>query len=299
MRLIRHLARCDAERVQEPPHRDLRRHRRLVRAEPAQIHEQLPVREPVEVAVRPVQRQPGLAHPAAAGDGRDHHGSARGAGVVQSRQLVVASDERRGRSGQLPGHHPRVHPLTGHPRGGEFGVVVQNGVPQRPQLLAGIHAQLLAQQRRQVLVRLERLGLAAGPVQRHHQLRPQPFAQRVGLRRHQQFPDDLTVPAERQADVEPPLQRPHPLLDELRDVVAMHHFRRYVAQNRLLPQPQCLLQQVRLPGEVTFSRRPLGPPGQPAKPGQIQPVVFDVDGVSVSVRTDQPGLLAPVAQHPA
>ncbi len=91
------------EGVEEPAHRHGRVHRFAVRAEAPQVREQLPVGEPVEPAVGPVQGEPGLADPAGAADGEDDQrlGVARG---VQPGQFPLAADERRGSGGQLAGH---------------------------------------------------------------------------------------------------------------------------------------------------------------------------------------------------
>lgn len=63
----------DAEGIEERAYRVGRFGRPSGSAEPVQVDEQLPVGEPVEVAVCPREGQPGLADPAGPADRRDHH----------------------------------------------------------------------------------------------------------------------------------------------------------------------------------------------------------------------------------
>ena len=102
----------DAQRGEEPAQHVDRVRRLFGGAEAAQVHEQLPVGKPVQVAVRPGQRQPRLADPAGPADRRDQHRPAtwrpvRGQARVEPVQLVPPAHERRGHGEQLPGNHDR------------------------------------------------------------------------------------------------------------------------------------------------------------------------------------------------
>ena len=60
---------------------------------------------------------------------------------------------------------------------------------------ARIEPELLRQPPSQVLVGLERLGLATGAIQRSHQLTPQPLSQRVLAHERLELRDELSRPA--------------------------------------------------------------------------------------------------------
>ena len=74
-------------------------------------------------------------------------------------------------------------------------------------VVARLDAQLVHQHRAQVLEHPQGLGLAAGPVQREHALRPQPLAHRVGARQRLELSREGLVPSRRQAGIDPGLDR--------------------------------------------------------------------------------------------
>jgi len=67
---------------------------------------------------------------------------------------------------------------------------------QALQLGAGFDTELLDQAAAQPPVRLQRLDLAAGPVQREHEQPDQPLADRVGDQQPLQLPDGGRMPAQ-------------------------------------------------------------------------------------------------------
>jgi hypothetical protein len=97
------------QRLEKPAHRRGRGERRPRGVEPAQVDVELAVRKAVQVPVRPLQRQPGLADPARPADRGDHQCAAVPGLLVhrraQPRQLALPAREQPGRGGQLPRRH--------------------------------------------------------------------------------------------------------------------------------------------------------------------------------------------------
>lgn len=95
----RRRSRIHAERADEQPERGGRRQRPAGRGEAAKIQVELPLREPVRVAMGPVQGQRGLSDPAGAAD-RAHRDRttgprARRQGPVEYREFFSSSGEPR------------------------------------------------------------------------------------------------------------------------------------------------------------------------------------------------------------
>jgi hypothetical protein len=167
--------------------------------------------------------QAGLADPALARDGHDPHRVRRvdrallaaavaGQDLPDRLDVALAAGEVGDAARQLARHHRLLDgaldggpfdgdALLGHRRRpGAAGRQVQRPVPvqDRPlqvlQLLPGLDAELLDQQRAGAAADVERLGLAAGPVQRQHQEAVQPLPQRELVDQGGQFAADLLVP---------------------------------------------------------------------------------------------------------
>jgi hypothetical protein len=85
----------------------------------------------------------------------------------------------------------------------------------------GIQPELVAQPGADVLVRLQRVGLPAGPVQRDHQPGPQRLAQRVGPDQLAQLVDHLVVTAGVEQQVDPPLASGQPFVAQPGRVVGL------------------------------------------------------------------------------
>ena len=87
-------------------------------------------------------------------------------------------------------------------------------------------------------------GLPPIAIQREHQLRPQPLAQRAASGRPPQPGDDLGMPAEGQLGVEVDLAGARPPLGQRRHVLAVQHLGVDVRQRVAAPQRQGLPEQV-------------------------------------------------------
>ena len=72
---------------------------------------------------------------------------------------------------------------------------------------ARLEAELLDEQLPSLAVDLERLRLPAGAVEREHQLRPQPLAQRMRADERLELGDELGVRADRELRLGPLLER--------------------------------------------------------------------------------------------
>jgi hypothetical protein len=136
----------------------------------------------------------GLADARRPGEGHEPVGAQSG---DEGGQLGAPADKGRGEAGEVPGAFRSAGARAGRcgpcrpdrfgrrPPGaarhrGERVVVGQHLPFERGQLRAGVDAQLVRQQSGHPAMGRQRVGLPARPVQRRHQQRPQPLAQRVG-----------------------------------------------------------------------------------------------------------------------
>src|SRR5436309_2048868 len=97
----------------------------------------------------------------------------------------------------------------------ERRVVAEDPLLQPLQRRARLDPELLHEHLPCLLVGIERLRLALGAVEGEHQLRAQPFPQRVFTDEHLQLAQHLIVPPERKIAVDPIHQRRQPQLVEL------------------------------------------------------------------------------------
>ncbi len=252
----RHLVRRHAESREKTGER-LERHHRRRRGVAAQVHVQLAVREPVPHTVRPMNGQRGLADPRGAGD---HHDGGRGGAAVgvdvhvrrqrvepgqisrsagergdRRRKLCGGRDSRRTHAWYLARFGGRVDlPEVGRQRvaAGQHGLLHLAG--QR----ARLDPELLDEAGPQCAERRERVRLPPRPVQRQHQLRPQPFAQRVFPHQNRQFGGEVTEAPQPQVEIDPPLQHDHAtFVQPGRGTPA--GVQRQVVQGRSAPQFEC------------------------------------------------------------
>ena len=139
---------------------------------------------------------------------------------------------RTARAGRAPGRGRRLRPADGRrppsaadPTGrgggarrrrlrGERRVLLQDPALELTQMLRGLDAELVGELLPERLVRVERLGLAARPVERQHQLLPQPLPQGVARGERVELGNEHRMPAERQICVDPLLEEPEPHLLE-------------------------------------------------------------------------------------
>jgi hypothetical protein len=194
-------------------------------------------------------RQPRLADAAGADDGRQARVriAHRGAQVGDVR---IASDGRRGRRGDP--HERRGGGLRAARRGHrEVGILGENCALELAQLDPRLEAELLDERRPRVPVRLERVGLAAGAVERQHQPAVQPLAQRMLGYQSLQLRHELRVTPGAQLGLESRLERDQPLLLERCDRALRERRERQVGERRAAPQRERVLEELeRPPGMV-------------------------------------------------
>ncbi len=100
----------------------------------------------------------------------------------------------------------------------EVGVLPQDPLVESLELGRGIDAELVGQGLAGPLERGERVGLSSRAVQRQHEQRPQPLAERELARERLELADDLDVPARREVGRDPLLERLEPQLVEAGDL---------------------------------------------------------------------------------
>ena len=213
----------------------------LVGADRRQRHEARAVLELVSDRAGGLCRQPRLADAAGADDGRQARVriAHRGAQVGDVR---IASDGRRGRRGDP--HERRGGGLRAARRGHrEVGILGENCALELAQLDPRLEAELLDERRPRVPVRLKRVGLAAGAVERQHQPAVQPLAQRMLGYQSLQLRHELRVTPGAQLGLESRLERDQPLLLERCDRALRERRERQVGERRAAPQRERLPQQ--------------------------------------------------------
>ena len=108
------------------------------------------------------------------------------------------------------------------------------------QRLAGIDAELFGEQLTQLAVGGQCVGLTARSVERHHQLAPEGFAQGVRLDQRLDLAGDLTVAAQGEIGVDPPLERGQPEVLQPGDVRLAEGPEVHPVEDRAPPQSQGL-----------------------------------------------------------
>ena len=149
---------------------------------------------------------------------------ARGAGEVGEK-------DRRGRAAAAG----RVNLGCGGEGLVQCGVLGENCPLQRLELRPWAQPQLGVEGPRRLLVRVERVGLAAGAVEGEHELRARALAQRVAGHERLEFGHQLAVPAELEVRLDPVLQcrRAHAL--QPRDLRLGEGLEGEVGQRRAAP----------------------------------------------------------------
>ena len=112
-----------------------------------------------------------------------------------ARELFLAVDERRWRRGQVAAARRDCDR-------GDRRVMSEDRLLQPPQLRPRLQPQLLLQHPPRLLKALERVRLPAAPVEREHQLRPQPLSERILLDGGTELRHDLAMLAERERRLE-------------------------------------------------------------------------------------------------
>ena len=111
-----------------------------------------------------------------------------------------------------------------------------------PQRGPGVDAELVDQRPAGVVERRERVRLAAGVVEREHQLRAEPLAQRMAGDLRLELADQLGAAAQREIGLDPVLERRQPLLLEPRDLRLRERLVGHVGQRRAAPDRERLPQ---------------------------------------------------------
>jgi len=109
-------------------------------------------------------------------------------------------------------------------------------------------------------VDVERVGLPAGAVQRHHQLSTEPLAERIASQQVAELPHDLGRPPGRQLGVDPALQGRQTKLLEPGDRPPRDYLRRQIRQRSASPDGQ----------RFAEFRRPVQRGGGHGSPGRIR-----------------------------
>ena len=176
---------------------------------------------------RQLQREPGLAHAARAGQRHQPHLRARE--QLSDRAQLVLAPERRLRMGR-------------HDRAFDLHAVGEDQLFELAQLGPGHEPELGVQAPPQILVGRERLAVAPEPVQRQHVLRAQTLTKRMFGDQLAQFADYLDVPPRGKLGLEAQLQRRQPLFLQRGDRVRGERLAGETTERRAVPPPQCLPQ---------------------------------------------------------
>jgi hypothetical protein len=157
----------------------------------------------------------------------------------------------------------------------ERGVLHEDGLLQLAQLGRRLEPQLVGERPACPAVRGEGVRLAAGAVERAHQLPVQPLPQRVRRDGLLEVGDHLAVPAGRQQQLGPLLDRGQPELAQPGHLRHRPRLRRELRQRRSAPQREGLV--------VRLQRGPGFGTCQPAPPRRQAREPVGVDGVRVDV----------------
>ena len=147
---------------------------------------------------------------------------------------------------------------------------------QPSQVRPGLDADLLDQRSARLAVRLQRLGLAAGAVEREHPLRVQALAQRLLRQQRLQLGQHLAVAPGIEVLVDRDLERGRPQLLQAPDLRCGERLVGDVGQRRSVPQAQRL-------ARGALSEQPLEAAG-------IHPAAAELQLVAAPVRGDRVGL---------
>ncbi len=189
--------------------------------------------------------------------------------------LAVAPDERRQRRPEVAVAPARRRRRHGRGRIDEQRrVVSQHGRLQALQLGSGFQPELLGQRDAPVLVDPQRVRLSPGPIQRHHQLGPQPLAQGMLGDQGVEFGDELCVTSHGQLDVNPLLRERQPKLVEVNDVRPGKVVGGEVGEGWATPQPLRRCEVCQRQREIPDGHRPPG-----SRCERLQPACIDVDRV--------------------
>ena len=148
---------------------------------------------------------------------------------------------------------------------------------------ARLDAELVDEQPPRLAIDLERLGLATRAVQRLHERRPEPLAERVLADEHLDLTDELCEAAEREVGVEPPLEGRQAELFESEHLQLRERFVGEVGERRPAPEIESFAQSLRRKA----GRRLLRLLDQHLEAEQVELVRADADHVARLLRDDR------------
>ena len=166
------------------------------------------------------------------------------------------------------------------------GVLGEHGLLDLPQRGPRVDAELLGQDRARPLVRAQRVGLTARPVQRGHELGPEALAERILLHQRFELTDQLRVPAEQQVGVDAVFDCREPRLFESGDHRSREGVVREVDECGAAPQCERVAQHrrrrlgvTRVEGSAAFRR-------EPVETGRVERVSWQIERVATSACRD-------------
>ena len=148
-----------------------------------------------------------------------------------------------------------------------------------PELRARLNRQLLGKQRAPGAVGFQRLGLAAGPVQREHQLPAEPLAQGMLGNQLLKLGTEGAVSAERQLRLDPVLHRGQAARLEPLHLEPGKRFELKIGQRPAAPQRLRVAQQHRGPARITVLQRVTALGHPLVECVQVQLALFDAEQV--------------------
>src|ERR687898_1021099 len=193
----------------------------------------------------------------------------------------AADQEGRGRSAAGGGSPER----TGTWRWPQRGILCQDRPLQLPERRAWLDPQLIDQRAASRLVALERVGLAAAPVQREHQLQVEALANRVLAHQRFELADQRRVLAEREVRLDSVLERGQPVLLQLRRRALGKYLEGEILERAAAPQCKRLAESI---------ARVLRPPGTQRLPGLGDE---RVEAVEVELSKARPQQIAVPLRH--
>jgi Protein kinase domain len=158
----------------------------------------------------------------------------------------------------------------------QSGVLVEDRLLELVEGGARLDAQLLHQQTPRLPVDLERLRLPSGAVQREHELRPRPLAERMLADEGLELRDELGGAPECEVSVDASLERDEPQLLETKDLRLRERLVRDVGERRAAPESECLTEN----SFGGFGRRPLSLLDQVLEAEQVELEGPDSDHVA-------------------
>jgi len=123
--------------------------------------------------------------------------------------------------------------------------VVQDCLLQTLQLRAGLEAQVIRERSAGLGEDVERLALAARAVERQHQLRSQPFPQRMLPHQRTQLGRELGMAAQSEVGIDARADRVEPAVLEVCDRLARERLVLEVGQRTAAPEVESLAQEAR------------------------------------------------------